>query len=95
MITHYNSDKIKILSLVAILLVLYIHTGLHNNPNEIIGMTINNVLQDFISNKLGRCAVPLFYMISGYLYFLNVDKGIISIIYKIKNEYGHYLFHFF
>lgn len=95
MITHYNSDKIKILSLVAILLVLYIHSGFHNIPNEIMGMKFNNVLQDFISNKLGRCAVPLFYMISGYLYFLNVDKGIISIIYKIKKRVRTLLIPFF
>lgn len=71
--TDYISDKIKVLSLVAIVLVLYIHSGFHDYPHEILGMQFNHYLQDAISGKLGRCAVPLFYMISGFLFFQHVD----------------------
>ena len=69
MITTYLSDKIKVLSFAAIILVLYIHSGFHDYPHEILGMEFNHALQSVISGKLGRCAVPLFFMISGSLFF--------------------------
>lgn len=52
----YNDDtilitKIKLLSLISIILVLYIHSGFHDYPNEIQGMPFNFKLQDFISGK--------------------------------------------
>jgi surface polysaccharide O-acyltransferase-like enzyme len=82
--TQYLSEKIKILSSTAILLVLYIHSGFHSN--EIEGMKLNGYLQEMISGMLGRCAVPLFYLISGYLFFYNVSNGIHSVIEKIKKR---------
>lgn len=85
MIERYLSDKIKLLSLFSIILVLYIHSGFHNYPNEILGMKFNNMLQELISEKIGRCAVPLFYMISGFLFFQNTDDGIRT-IYKKMNK---------
>ena len=72
--TQYLSDKIKILSFAAIILVLYIHSGFHDYPHEILGMEFNHYLQTVISDKLGRCAVPLFYMISGYLFFQHTSS---------------------
>lgn len=74
--TPFLSQKIKLLSLISIILVLYIHSGFHDYPNEIQGMPFNFKLQDFISGKIGRCAVPLFYAISGYLFFLNLNNKI-------------------
>ncbi|MDR1459243.1 MAG: acyltransferase [Bacteroidales bacterium] len=84
--TKYLSDKIKILSATAILLVLYIHSGFH--ADEIAGMTLNGQIQAVISEMLGRCAVPLFYVISGYLFFLNIslNNGLQSIIAKMKKR---------
>lgn len=84
--TQYLSDKIKILSFISIILVLYIHSSFHNYPHEIQGMVFNNNLQDFISGMLGRCAVPLFYMISGYLFFLNTDGGMVSVFGKMHKR---------
>jgi surface polysaccharide O-acyltransferase-like enzyme len=69
--TQYLSDKIKILSAIAILFVLYIHSGFH--ADEIAGMPLNDYVQGFISGMLGRCAVPMFFAISGYLFFLNAE----------------------
>lgn len=83
---QYLSDKIKIISFFSIILVLYIHSGFHDYPHEILGMKINHILQYTISGILGQCAVPIFYIISGYLFFLNTDKGIICIIKKSGNE---------
>ena len=82
--TQYISDKIKILSAVSIILVLYIHSGFH--ADEIAGMAINDNVQEFISGMIGRCAVPLFFMISGYLFFLKVPNGLHSIFEKIKKR---------
>jgi surface polysaccharide O-acyltransferase-like enzyme len=81
---QYLSDKIKIFSAVAILAVLYIHSGFH--ADEIEGMGLNHYVQEMISGMLGRCAVPLFYLISGYLFFSNISNGIYSIIKKIKKR---------
>ena len=33
------------------------------------------ILQNFISGMIGRCAVPLFYAISGYLFFTDLYDG--------------------
>lgn len=86
MIERYLSDKIKFLSLFSIILVLYIHSGFHNYPHEILGMKFNNMLQELISEKIGRCAVPLFYMISGFLFFQNTDDGIRTIYKKMSKR---------
>ena len=83
---QYLSDKLKVLSFFSIILVLYIHSGFHDTPTEIQGMAFNHCLQDSISCMLGRCAVPLFYIISGYLFFLNIDNGILSVWDKMKRR---------
>ena len=70
--TTYLSQKIKVMSFASILLVLYIHSGFHNYTNEIAGMPFNFALQDAISGRLGRLAVPLFYAVSGYLFFRDI-----------------------
>lgn len=72
-ITPYVSDKLKVLSFASIILVLYIHSGYHDLPNEIQGMPFNHTLQAVIGGRLGQLAVPLFFMISGYLYFRNIS----------------------
>ena len=77
--TQYLSDKLRILSLISIIFVLYIHSGFH--ADEIEGMLINDRVQEFVSGMMGRCAVPLFYVISGYLFFLKVPEG-------MKSSYG-------
>lgn len=85
-ISSFLSDKIKVLSFISIILVLYIHSGFHNTPNEIQSMPINNTLQDIISEGLGQCAVPLFYMISGFLFFQHIESGMSAIINKIRKR---------
>lgn len=72
MLTLYDSQKIKVISFACIILVLYIHSGFHDYPHEIAGMAFNHWIQDIISGQIGRCAVPMFYMISGFLFFQNV-----------------------
>lgn len=71
---RHLSQKIIVLSFLSIILVLYIHSGFHDTPNEIHGMAFNQYLQEAISGQLGRLAVPLFFMISGYLFFYRCDS---------------------
>lgn len=82
--TQFLSDKLRVLSLFSILFVLYIHSGFHSD--EIEEMIWNYRCQEFISGMLGRCAVPLFYVISGYLFFLKVPDGMKSIYAKIQKR---------
>lgn len=84
--TQYLSDKLRVLSLVSIILVLYIHSGFH--ADEIEGMMWNDNVQTFVSGMMGRCAVPLFYVISGYLFFLKVPEGMKSIYSKMRKRVG-------
>ena len=93
--SKYISDKIKILSFVCIILVLYIHSGFSNevlilNEKKTEMQTIY-ILQFIISGMVGRIAAPLFYIISGYLFFLNVPQGMQSIYKKIYKR-GRTLF---
>ena len=81
---QYLSNKLRVLSLVSIIFVLYIHSGFH--PNEIDGMVLNDRVQELVSGMMGRCAVPLFYIISGYLFFLKVPDGMNSILGKMKKR---------
>lgn len=82
--TKYLSYKIKIISFILIIFVLYIHSGFH--VDEIGGMYWNHFIQEFIGGKLGRVAVPMFFVISGYLFFINTDGGILSIKRKILSR---------
>lgn len=83
--TQYQSDKIKIISFLSIILVLYIHSSFHDYPHEIQGMLFNHYLQVAISQCLGQCAVPMFFAISGYLFFLGV-KGVDDVWRKMNKR---------
>lgn len=89
MLSQYVSDKLRVMSFFAIILVLYIHAVFHDYPNEIQGMPYNFLMQEFVSGMIGRCAVPLFFAVSGYLFFVNVDldAGDTTVIYaKMKKR---------
>ncbi|MDR1544244.1 MAG: acyltransferase [Prevotellaceae bacterium] len=81
---QYLSDKIKILSTVSILLVLFIHVAFY--ANEVENCTIFPYIQHLMGKVIGSCAVPLFFMISGYLFFLKVPDGLYSIFQKMKKR---------
>lgn len=83
--TQYQSDKIKVISLALIILVLYIHSGFHNVPHEIQGMLFNQYLQEVISGGLGQCAVPMFFAISGFLFFRGIEK-VSDVLLKMKKR---------
>ena len=82
--SQYLSDKIRVLSFVSIMLVLYIHSGFH--ADEIYGMPQVDFVQRLISGILGQLAVPLFFIISGFLFFLKTPNGLASIFSKMRKR---------
>ena len=71
LMTPYLSDKIKVLSLIAITMVIYIHT--YYTEGE--GYPIFQAIQRFIGGTgLSSIANPLFYLTSGYLFFMRVQN---------------------
>ncbi|MBO4598251.1 MAG: acyltransferase [Bacteroidaceae bacterium] len=77
-ITPYFSDKLKVVSFLAIMMVLYIHAGYPEDTG--VDMTIPVFVRNCIPETFGYCAVPMFYAISGFLFFQNV--GSIGIVFR-------------
>lgn len=80
----YVSDKIKVFSVVSTMLVLYIHSGFHDY--EVRGMLTVEITQKIISQIIGKLAVPLFFTISGFLFFNSFPKGIFSVFEKMQKR---------
>lgn len=72
--TQFLSDKIKVMSFLAIVVVLYIHAGLPYMEHPDGMMQVAMLAREIIARIIGDCAVPLFYTISGYLFFRHVDS---------------------
>ena len=78
----YLSRKITILSFVSIMVVLYIHVSF--DPSEL--PDINLYIQKGIAGVWGRLAVPMFFCISGFLYFQKI-KSIGDVYVKVKKRF--------
>jgi len=79
-IDKYLSDKLKLISFVSMLMVVFLHsynlgTEIIDNPN--IKKGYNFFIQFFISQGITRIAVPIFFTISGYLLFIRLNNAII------------------
>lgn len=70
------------MSFFSILLVIYIHSYyLEGNEFE-----MNKFIQLFWGQGICRIAVPLFFILSGYLFFCNIDEGVQTVWRKIKKR---------
>lgn len=69
------SDKLRILSFISIVLVIYIHTYYSEGAS----MSGLNIIETFLGKGVCLVAVPLFFVISGYLFYLHCSNGIHSI----------------
>lgn len=76
----YQSDKLKAISFFLIILVVLVHStnlSVRMDMNfTSINKGLNSFFQNFISDGLAKIASPLFFAISGYLFFLNIKKGL-------------------
>lgn len=72
--SEYFENKITIVSFVLSIFVIYIHAnclkdyGLQDNTSS-----ISYWIVKIITSGIGGVAVPIFFIISGYLYFRNID----------------------
>ena len=79
--SQYLSEKLRLLSFFCILLVLYIHSNFHFAETELEEMRLCYYLQEGISGMLGRLAVPMFFAISGFLFFKGTEDSI-NVVYQ-------------
>lgn len=84
-ITPFFSEKIKVVSFLSIIFVLYIHTEF---PADVLSnKPIAAMVQKITTGLLAPCAVPMFFAISGYLFFFgasHVGKVFIKMRKRIK-----------
>jgi len=75
----YQSDKLRTISFFLILLVVMVHStnlSVRIDANfTTINKGVNSFFQNFISDGIAKIASPLFFAISGYLFFLNINEG--------------------
>jgi len=74
------SQKIKILSLLAMIAVVFLHANTAAPTMQLPGsiiegpIALSSFVQYFVANGVARFCIPLFFVISGYLFFFGVEK---------------------
>ena len=82
----YLSNKLKVLSLISIILVVFIHANINIPDNTNFLYENSAFLQYFISQGIARISVPLFFTISGYLYFISFSCSLNDYWIKTKKR---------
>lgn len=78
----YLSNKFRTLSFISIVMVVYLHSYIPMDSENIISIT-----QYFFSQEITRIAVPIFFIISGFLFFRNIKYFNLSLYcYKIQRR---------
>lgn len=91
--SRYLSRKIQFISLFSMLSVVFIHSYNYKDsfltPTTTIseGMNYGAMFQYFFSNALLRFAVPLFFIISGYLFYKSFENIRCSYLKKLKTRF--------
>lgn len=70
-ISQYYSDKIKVMSFISIVFVIFIHAPYTEAATHPLALAVQRLLTDF---GLAIFAVPLFFAISGMLFFNGIKK---------------------
>jgi surface polysaccharide O-acyltransferase-like enzyme len=89
-VTPYLSQKLKNISFILMIMVVFLHS--YNIDIKQSGQILyfqknwNWIIQNFISNGLTRIAVPLFFLISGYLFVFKSDLTRTDFAQKIKKR---------
>lgn len=91
--TKYLSRKIKFLSLFLMVGVVFIHSYNYKDsfltPTTTIseGFSLGAMFEYFISNGITRFVVPMFFAISGYLFFRTFNLSLKCYGYKLKSRF--------
>ncbi|WP_455542980.1 acyltransferase family protein [Intestinibacter sp.] len=85
----YISNKIKNVSLFMTFFVVLLHSNNLESAQSVV--SINSIVQNFIGQGIVRIAVPVFFLISGYLFFYNFTPTMEKWKYKFKSRF-HSLF---
>ncbi|EKY4195043.1 acyltransferase [Vibrio harveyi] len=80
-----SSERLSILRFLLIIGVVFIHAS---NPSINNVSYFSNTLEKFISDGLARVSVPLFFMISGYLFFLGCNWSLDKYKVKLKSRFN-------
>jgi len=92
-LSAYASRKLRVISFVAILLVVYLHAKrLSIGFADVVvpmypqGINPNSLVQTLLSEVLGRIAVPIFFGISGLLFFRNIQFSAKAFLVKYRKR---------
>lgn len=80
----YLSDKIKVVSFLAIIVVFYIHANISDGVGQT--LLLPSLGRKCIAGVFGPCAVPMFYAISGFLYFRGISRGVSDVFGKMRRR---------
>ena len=80
----YLSNKIKNMSLIMTFFVVILHSN--NLENESV-LNVNTLVQNIIGQGIVRIAVPMFFVISGYLFFYKFKPSTEAFISKYKKRF--------
>lgn len=86
----FLSDKLRIISFISIVLVVLLHSYNLNVPlldiNSYQANFYNLFIQNFFVEGVARVAVPILFLISGYLFFLKIRAVDFSFVVQNKNR---------
>lgn len=90
MLNEYLSNKLKIISFLSMISVVFLHS--YNLGNEMLENTNSDkgvvfFLQYFVSEGICRVAVPIFFTISGYLFFIKNNGTFIEYTINLKKRF--------
>lgn len=86
----YLSLKLKVIQFFLMIMVVFLHSYnlvvKTNAGNIVLNKGYSSFIQDFFSQGITRIAVPLFFSISGYLFFLKMKGTLIEFISKFSKR---------
>lgn len=97
MLKNDDSLRLQLLRFPLIVGVVFIHAyTLATDPATAVADNghVNAFIQSLISQELARCAVPLFFLMSGYLFFVGADWSMEKYQSKIRSRVGTLLIPF-
>ncbi|MCD0486854.1 acyltransferase [Pedobacter sp. MC2016-14] len=83
---EYLSVKLKVVSFFLMVMVVVLHANNLNNGTFGLDKSFSYFIQNFFSDGLARVTVPLFFLISGYLFFFNIKGTVQDFNYKISKR---------